>query len=155
LRTKFFRTKYLTGSHIQLKYLSLLMLSMVVPLVVVGMCLYYLMFTVTAEQIGIPEYIAYNLFPVIKKINFILLMGVPPLFLVLMLWGIILSHRFAGPLERLEKELHKIAKEEDYKHRIKLRRHDDMKPIAESINNLLDKIEGRKHEHHRQTGNSK
>ena len=31
MRTKFLRTKYLTGSHIQMKYLGLLMLSMVVP----------------------------------------------------------------------------------------------------------------------------
>ena len=142
MRTKFLRTRYLTGSRIQLRYLALLMVSMVVPLVFAGGCLYYLIFTIMAEQLGIPEYIAYNLFPVIKKINLILLVSIPPIFLVLAAWGIILSHRFAGPLERLEKELKRILKHGDYKSRIGLRKNDDIRPIADEINNLIDKIEG-------------
>ena len=141
MRTKFLRTKYLTGSHIQMRYLRFLMFSMLVPLVFVVGCLYYLIFTIMAEQIGIPEYIAYNMFPVIKKINFILLIGVPPLLLILILWGVVLSHRFAGPLERLEDDLKKIIEGEEYKKRIRLRRDDDVKPIADEINRLLDKIE--------------
>ena len=143
MRKNFFRTKYLTASRIQLHYLALLAISMIAPLVFVGGCLYYLAFTLMAAQLGIPEYIAYNLFPVIKKINLILLFGVPPLIILIILWGIILSHRFAGPMERLEKELKKITEHGDYKHRIRLRKHDDMKPIAEAINKLLDKIEGK------------
>lgn len=143
MRAKFFRTKYLTGSHIQIRYLTLLLISMSVPLVLVGCCLYYLTFTLMAEQIGIPEYIAYNVFPVINKINMMLLVGAPPLFLLLILWGVVLSHRFAGPLERLEKELKEISKDEKYKHRIGLRKHDDIKPVADAINKLLDKLEER------------
>lgn len=144
MRLKFFRTNYLTGSHIQLKYLTLLMVSMLIPLVFVCACLYYLIFTLMAEQIGIPEYVASTLFPVINKINLILLIGIPPLFLLLILWGIVLSHRFAGPLERLEKELHKITDKGHYKHKIILRKGDDVKPIADAINRLLDKIEENK-----------
>ena len=144
MRTRFLRTKYLTGSHIQMKYLGLLMLSMIVPLVLVGGCLYYLIFSIMAEQIGIPEYIAKNMFPVISKVNMILLVGVPPLFALLMLWGVMLSHRFAGPVERLESELKKVADDEHYSHRIKVRRNDDMRPIVNSINGLLGKLEERK-----------
>lgn len=144
IRAKFLRTRYLTGSHIQIKYLSLLLISMTVPLVLVGCCLYYLIFTLMGEQIGIPEYIAYHLSPVVSKINVMLLIGVPPLFLLLTLWGIVLSHRFAGPLERLEKELHEIAEGKRHKHRITLRKHDDIRPIADAINKLLSKHEERK-----------
>ena len=144
MRIKFFRSTYLTGSHIQLRYLTLLVISMLIPLVFVCACLYYLMFTLMAEQIGIPEYVASTLFPVINKINLILLVGIPPLFLLLILWGIVLSHRFAGPLERLEKELHKITDKGHYKHKIILRKGDDVKPIADAINRLLDKIEENK-----------
>ena len=144
MRTSFFRTKYLTGSIIQLKYLGLLMVSMFIPLIFLGGCLYYLIFTIMAEQLGIPEYIAYNLTPVIKKMNFILLVGIPPLFLLLLLWGIILSHRFAGPIERLEKELKKMGEDGDHSRRIRLRKHDDIRPIAEAINKLMEKLEGRR-----------
>ena len=143
MRTKFLRTKFLTGSHIQLKYLSLLMISMIIPLVFVGSCLYYLIFNIMAEQIGIPEYIAFNLTPVIHKINLMLAIGIPPLFLLLMVWGIIFSHRFAGPIERLQTELEKIFNSDDYKKRIRLRKSDDIKPLADSINKLLDKLEGK------------
>lgn len=148
MRAKFFRSKYLTGSHIQMRYLTLLLISMVIPLVCVGGCLYYLIFTIMAEQLGIPEYIAYNLSPVINKINIILLVGVPPLIFVLILWGIVLSHKFAGPMERLEKELRRILEHGDYKTRVHLRKSDDIKPIADEINNILDRLEGKhKHEH--------
>ena len=130
MRTKFLRTKYLTGSRIQWRYLGLLMISMVVPLVFAVGCLYYLVFKIMAEQLGIPEYIALNLFPVIHKINMILLIGMPPLFLIVILWGIMLSHRFAGPIERLQRELKRIAHHRDYKIRLHVRQGDDIKPIA-------------------------
>lgn len=141
MRTKFLRTKYLTGSRIQLHYLLLLMVSIIVPLVFTAGCLYYLIFKIMAEQLGIPEYIAVNLFPVINKINMILLIGVPPLLLLLVFWGVVLSHRFAGPIERLEKELKRIVAHRDYKARVHLRKGDDVKPIADAINELLAGIE--------------
>lgn len=141
MRTKFLRTRYLTGSRIQLRYLTLVLTCMIVPLVVVSGCLYYLVFKVMEEQLGIPEYIAYNLIPVVNKINFILLVGIPPLFFILIVWGVLLSHRFAGPLERLEKELKRVIHEGHYHLRIRLRKHDDLKPIAETINKLIDKLE--------------
>ena len=143
MRTRFLRTRFLTGRPTQLKYLSLLIASMVIPLLFVGGCLYYLIFTLLAEQLGIPESIAYNLLPVIEKINLMLVIGVPPLTLLLILWGVVLSHRFTGPMERLEKELERISKDGDYTKRIRLRKYDDMKPIADAINKLMDEIESK------------
>jgi len=66
------------------------------------------------------------------------------IFFLLILWGVILSHRFAGPIERLERELKAIAENKAHKHRITLRKHDDIRPVAEAINKVLDKMEERK-----------
>ena len=137
----FRRKKILTNKRVQLKYLTLLIVSMAVPLLFAIGCLYYLIFTLVAEQLGIPESIAYNLFPVVKKINAMLAIGLPPLFLLLIWWGTVLSHRFAGPLQRIEKELHKITHNQDFSHRISLRKSDDVKPLADAINKLLDSIQ--------------
>lgn len=126
----------------QKKYLALLLVSMLVPIILVSGCLYYLIFNIMAEQIGIPEYIAYNLLPVVKKINFVLLVGVPPILLVLIMWGVVLSHKFIGPIERVKNEVDKITESGDYKRRIKLRKNDDIIPVADAINRLLDKVEG-------------
>lgn len=133
----FRRKKIFANKRVQLKYLTLLIVSMIIPLLFSIGCIYYLIFTVMAEQLGIPESIAYNLFPVVKKVNTVLAIGLPPLFLLLIWWGTILSHRFAGPLQRLEKELHKITHSGDYSHRIHLRKSDDVKPLADAINRLL------------------
>lgn len=136
----FRRKKILTNKRVQLKYLMLLIVSMAVPLLFAIGCLYYLIFTIMAEQLGIPESIAYNLFPVVKKINAVLAIGLPPLFLLLIWWGAVLSHRIAGPLQRVEKELNKITHSHDFSHRIHLRKSDDVKPITDAINKLLDSL---------------
>ena len=136
----FRRKKILANKRVQLKYLMLLIVSMAVPLFFAIGCLYYLIFTVMAEQLGIPESIAYNLFPVVKKINTVLVIGLPPLFLLLIWWGVVLSHRIAGPLQRIEKELSKITNSHDFSHRINLRKNDDVKPVADAINKLLDSL---------------
>jgi hypothetical protein len=140
LNILFRRKQIFTNKRVQLKYLVLLIVSMAVPLLFAVGCLYYLIFTLVAEQLGIPESIAINLFPVVKKINAMLAVGLPPLFLLLIWWGAVLSHRFAGPLGRIEKELHKIAHSHDFSHKINLRKHDDIKPVTDAINKLLDSI---------------
>ena len=138
------RKRFLTGEPVQLKYLVLLVLSMLIPLVFVGGCLYFLIFNIMAEQLGIPEYIAANLTPVINKINMILILGFPPLFFLILLWGAILSHRFAGPLQRLKAEIDAMSKDGDYNKRIRVRKNDDLRPLADAINKLLNKVcEGR------------
>ena len=70
----------------------------------------------------------------------ILLIGFPPLLLLLFIWGIIISHRFAGPLERLRRDVENISKSGDYARRLRIRKEDDLKPLADSINRLLDKV---------------
>jgi methyl-accepting chemotaxis protein len=140
LKILFRRKNIFANKRVQLKYLVLLIISMIVPILFCIGCLYYLIFTIMAEQLGIPESIAYNLLPVVNKINTILAIGLPPLFLLLIWWGAVLSHRFAGPLDRLAKELHKISHSHDFSAKIHLRRNDDVKPLADAINKLLDSI---------------
>lgn len=144
MKKKSLRVRVLTDRPAQAKYLGLLMVSMLVPLICAVGCLYYLIFTILAEQLGIPESIAINLFPVIRKINMILLVGMPPIILVLLGWGIVLSHRFVGPLERLESEVVSITKSGDYARRIRVRKGDDIRPVADVINRLLDAIESKR-----------
>ncbi len=55
---------------------------------------------------------------------------------------LILSHRLAGPIYRLEKDLQDIARG-NFSMRIKFRKKDELKSIAEGINKILDEIEKR------------
>lgn len=133
------RIKFLTKNRLQRKYLVLILLSIISPLVIVGACLYYVIFQIMAEQLAIPESIAYNLFPVIERINFLLLFSVPAIIILLFILGLSLTHKFVGPLERLEDDIRRIS-EGDYSVRVKLRKDDDLRAIADVINKLIDKL---------------
>ena len=134
------RIKFLTKNPLQTKYLFLILLSILAPIFVVGGCLYYILFQVMAEQLAIPESIAYNLIPVLQRVNLILIIGMPPIILLLLWWGVVLTHKLIGPLERLEEGLRKISKG-DYFMRVKIRKDDDLKPIADVINDIVEKLE--------------
>ena len=60
--------------------------------------------------------------------------------IILIMWGFALSSRLAGPIARVEREVAQIVKGE-YSKRIKVRKKDDLKSIADGINILLDKIQ--------------
>ena len=113
---------------------------MIIPTVFVGGCLYYLILNVMAEQIALPDVIARDLLPVIHRINFILAVGLPVVFLVLLSWAVILSFRFVGPLERLEEDLKRID-EGDYTVRLQISHDHDLAPIAGVINDLVDQLD--------------
>ncbi len=113
---------------------------MVIPTVFVGGCLYYLILNVMAERLVFPDVIARDLLPVIERINFILLTGLPVVFVVLLTWAVILSYRFVAPLERLEEDIQRID-EGDYSVRLQINKDHDLSPIADVINDLVDKLE--------------
>jgi signal transduction histidine kinase len=116
---------------------------MVIPTVFVGGCLYYLILNVMAEQLLFPDVIARDLMPVIQRINVFMAIGLPVLFIILLTWAVILSYRFVAPLERLEEDIARID-EGDYSVRLQINKDHDLSPIADVINDLVDKLE--KHE---------
>ncbi|MFH1665046.1 MAG: HAMP domain-containing protein [Candidatus Omnitrophota bacterium] len=118
----------------------ILILSMVVPTIVVGGCLYYFIFAVMAEQVALPDIIARDILPIIHRINIILGVVLPIVFGFLMTWALILSYKFVAPLERLEEDIQKID-EGDYSVRLQISKDHDLGPIAEVINDLVDKLD--------------
>ena len=118
----------------------IIILSMIIPTVFVGGCLYYLIFTVMAEQIALPDMIARDLLPVIQNINYTLALGLPVVFVILLTWAVILSYRFVAPLERLEEDIAAID-EGDYSVRLEINKDHDLSPIADVINDLVDQLE--------------
>jgi methyl-accepting chemotaxis protein len=127
------------NTPIQNKTLMLVFFAAVAPMAIVSICLYYLIFNMLAWQLGIPEIIAYNLVPVARKVNIILLISLPVVLFFIWLIALELSNRIAGPVYRLEKELDSRI---DGKQTgpIKLRERDELKVLADKINKLMGKI---------------
>lgn len=136
------RRRYFIKSGLQGKYLRLIFMAIALPTFLFSFCLCYLVIYLMAEQLGIPESIAYNITPVVIKISIIIILGLPLVSGLLLFWGLVISHRIAGPVYRLEQELAKISRG-DFSVRIKFRTKDELASIAEGINKVLDKVQGK------------
>ncbi len=131
------KIKYL-GSPIQKKLLFLIFASAVIPAAIVAAGMYYLIFNLLAWQMTIPEAISSNLMPVLRKVNTIMAIAIPVALLIIWLAAMELSHRIAGPVYRIEKELDGVLS--GAKHGpIILRKKDELKNIVEKINKILFK----------------
>ncbi len=126
-------------SKTQLKFVLLLLFCMFIPSVFVGICMYYFIFKVVTEGAGVPEPIAYNLFPILRQVNLTMGIGLFVIFVMFLMIGLYVSHKLIGPIHRLRRELRQIL-EGDFNHRIKMRKGDDLLFVADSVNQLLDKM---------------
>ena len=133
------RKRWLLRHPAQAKYLLLVLVAMLAPIVLVAFCFYTLVFDLMARQLVFPEAIFANLVPVIERINRLLALTLPVLSFVILWCALVISHRFAGPIERLESDLDQILAG-NTRHRIRLRKNDDLKGVVERINALTRRL---------------
>ena len=122
---------------IQKKYLKLVLLAMLGPALFVTGCLYYLIWQTVAYELAIPELIAQSLFPAFHHVNQIILIGMPIIFGIILFFAIRLSHRFAGPLYRIEKDLTEMIENRDFSKPLRIRRQDELQALVDKINQAL------------------
>lgn len=139
MRKKECRSCFAVANRFQRKILSLVFFSTVVPMVVAVVCLYYLIFNIVAGEIGIPEAIAYTLIPAAKRTAVIAIIGFLISVSLLWMWALAVSHRLAGPLQRLCTELDEriSGKKRGY---IYFRKKDYLAILVGRINSLLDRL---------------
>src|SRR3989338_750049 len=136
---KYRRTQYFLKGPLQKRYLIHSVLMMTIQTTIVALCLYILIFYFVSEQLAVPQTIIDTLQPVLIRVNNIVGIGLPIIFALLFAWAVVISHRFAGPMYRLEKDLEKIA-QGDHTLRIRFRKKDQLDSIAEKLNKVLDKL---------------
>lgn len=135
------RKIYFAKTKLERHYLRLFELALILPTLIIGGSLYYVIFHLMTVQLGIPEIVVTHLTPVVDKVNLLLMIILPIVLLVLFSIGVILTQNLAGPIERVDRELQEIISGNLFARRLKLRERDVLKPLAKHINILLDKIE--------------
>ena len=135
-----FRIKWFRRHPMQGKYLLLVLAAMLAPILLIGFCFYFLVFHLLAQQMVFPEAIFSNLKPVIDRVNTLLWVTLPTVVLVILACAIVISHRFVGPIERIEKDLDLILGG-DIGHKIRLRQNDDLKGVASRVNALVKRLQ--------------
>ena len=109
-----------------------------IPALITSIMLFYLIFYITADQIGIPETIAYNILPAARRVVKIMLF-MTPLTIVVILWiAHKITHRIIGPFDRVVRELGECLSGQR-KGPIMLRKNDKFWPLVDKINQLLEK----------------
>jgi hypothetical protein len=132
------RRRIYMGTAFEKKLLFLVFASAVVPATFIAACMYYLIFNLVAYQIAFPEAIAGILMPVLARVNLIMAMGLPVVLGVIWFAALLLSHRMAGPLYRIEKDLDaRIAGTAQGP--IRLRKKDEFKVMVEKLNKVICK----------------
>ena len=129
------RRRYLVNKGMQFRYMSLV----AIPLISLLGALYYLMYYSVFDQMLIPEAITTTLLPAIKKVNIVVVIGLPVLLYFLLRAALIYSNRIVGPIPRLERELDK-AIAGDYSIRLKARDNDELRTFVNKLNMLLEKV---------------
>ncbi|MBU1121522.1 MAG: hypothetical protein ABIH71_05110 [Candidatus Omnitrophota bacterium] len=132
------RRKKFVDIPFQRKLLVFIFACSIIPAVIVAICLYYLIFNLLAQQMVIPEAIAYNLIPVAKKVTIIIFIALPVTLLIIWIMAVEMSHKIAGPLFRLDRELDNRITGQDHGH-ITVRKKDELRPLIDKINILLSK----------------
>lgn len=128
------RIRYLTHDNFQMNSVRI-MLFFTMFIAIVGMGLAYRAVWVTVQKLGLERYDVLELF--LQTVSFLTLFELLVLLPVVIVSVIYLTHRIAGPLVRIEKELHHIG-EGNFDIRLNLRKNDELKALASVVNDMAN-----------------
>lgn len=117
----------------------LIFFAMIVPTLVTAVGLFYLIFNITADQMGFPEAIAQNVIPAANRVVRILAVVTPVVIAGVLFVAYKLTHQIVGPFDRIVREINESV-EGKKTSPISLRKNDKFWPLVQSVNKLLDKV---------------
>ncbi|MDD5448969.1 MAG: methyl-accepting chemotaxis protein [Candidatus Omnitrophica bacterium] len=135
------RRQYLIKTRFQLKYTGIIILFMFAVAWAAGYTVYYTGWLLMGEKLA-NVYPQGRLIAIMRTINATLLLRVLLIAPFIALLSVFLSHKVAGPLYRIERFIKQVASG-DLSAKLKLRRGDDLKDVAEAINQMTDDLKNR------------
>ena len=136
---KFKRTHYLTDLPLQLPYIILNFTVMLIFLGVSIAVVYYTGWSHLVEKLS-QVYPQARLVEILRLLYFRLAIGFLVMLPIVIFGTLYLSHLVAGPLVRIKRYLRMMAKGEFDLAPLILRKHDELKDVAELINQISSKM---------------
>ena len=132
------RGKVFFANQMHRNLFFLVFFASLVPTIVTAIFLFYLIFNITADQVGIPESIAYNIIPAAQRVIGALSVATPLIIFGILIFTYKTTHKIVGPFDRILRELDEcIAGTREGP--IMLRKNDKFWPLVAKINILLSK----------------
>jgi len=138
---RYVRKQYLVAKKFQLKYVGLILLFMFLTAALCSYVVYYTSMILLGEKLA-NVYPQGRLVSIVRIVNFRILLSVLLVSPFVAIIGIFLSHRIAGPIDRMEKFLDGIASG-NLSSYITLRTKDELISLADGINRVVDSSRGR------------
>lgn len=135
------RRRLLINPKIQLAYWKLILTAMFLTALLIFACLYQFLDRLVLKNPSLTLEQTRAFLELFNHASIFLLFAFPSLTITLLIWGLLISNRIAGPLYRLEKDLNRILSGEDFRSRIPIRKNDELSGLSNQINHLLEKIE--------------
>ncbi len=132
------RGKQLFANQMHFELFLIVFFAAVVPALFATVTVFYLIFNITADEIGIPEAIAVNIFPAAYRVMEILVIAIPASIIFMLFLAHRITHRIVGPFDRIVRELDAVVDGEEKRHII-IRKEDRFSPLVEKINRLIDR----------------
>lgn len=135
---KIIRKHYIVNKGIQFKYAGLLLLYLIVFFIISLAVIYFSGLNILLEKMA-NVYPQARLTEILNTVYLRLAFGFLLLLPIVAISAILLSHKIAGPLVRIKRALTQMVNN-DYNVSIKLRKHDQLKDIANLINKLAENL---------------
>lgn len=136
------RTRLFIARRLQIRFISVILLVMFSTALISG----YVVYVTTVSMFGEKLAVVYPqglLMDMAKKVNFVLLVRLLFLTPVVVLIGLFLSNRIAGPLYRIDRFLSK-ASGGNYNIEMELRKGDELHDLSERLNRLVARLRSQK-----------
>ena len=135
------RGKRIFANKLHREMFFLVFLAALVPMIITALSVYFLIFNITAEEVGFPEAIVYTLFPAAQKVITVLLTATPITIVAILILAYQMTHKIVGPFDRIVREIDECL---DGKREgpISLRKKDKFWPLVKRINRLLTLTKG-------------
>ena len=117
---------------LQMKYVLLAFLTVVLTVSIVSLDIYYILGKIYVNELG-----SENLVRVMRGASRLLAVHLPVYFVLVILVSVFVSHKFAGPIFRLEKVAEAISKG-DLTVQAVLRQGDELFDTAEAMNRMIE-----------------
>lgn len=133
-KPKYKRRIVIIKRALQFKYIAVVLIAMILVAFTVGWDVYY-----TVGR-AIMELEAPGLYPIMVKINNLMLGKLAVLLVIVFIIAIFVSHKFAGPIFKFERSCDTIAKG-DLTYRVHLRSGDELIELQDKFNGMVSKIQ--------------
>jgi len=133
-KPKYKRRIVIIKRALQFKYIAIVLIAMVLVAFTVGWDVYY-----TVGR-AIMELEAPGLYPVMVKINNLMLGKLAVLLVIVFIISIFVSHKFAGPIFKFERSCDMVA-DGDLTYRVHLRSGDELIELQDKFNEMVSEIQ--------------